>query len=46
MMNILRGFDKQLKIFIVSHNPLLEDEIDEKIKIERDANGFSKIKIK
>ena len=31
MMNILRGFDKQLKIFIVSHNPLLEDEIDEKI---------------
>ena len=46
MMNILRGFDKQLKIFIVSHNPLLEDEIDEKIKIERDINGFSKIKVK
>ena len=46
MMNILRGFDKQLKIFIVSHNPLLEDEIDEKIKIERDTNGFSKIKVK
>lgn len=43
MLNLLNGFDKQLRIFIVSHNPLLEEEITSKIKIERDENGFSKI---
>ena len=43
MLNLLNGFDKQLRIFIVSHNPLLEEEISSKIKIERDENGFSKI---
>lgn len=43
MLNLLNGFDKQLRIFIVSHNPLLEEEIASKIKIERDENGFSKI---
>lgn len=41
MINLLNGFDKQLKIFIVSHNPLMDDEIDTKIKIGRDSNGFS-----
>ena len=41
MVNLLNGFDKQLKIFIVSHNPLMDDEIETKIKISRDANGFS-----
>jgi len=41
MINLLKGFDKQLKIFIVSHNPLMDEEIDTKIKISRDANGFS-----
>jgi DNA repair exonuclease SbcCD ATPase subunit len=41
MVNLLKGFDKQLKIFIVSHNPLMDEEIDTKIKISRDANGFS-----
>ena len=41
MINLLNGFDKQLKIFIISHNPLLEDEIENKIKISRDENGFS-----
>jgi len=43
MINLLNGFDKQLKVFIISHNPLLEDEIDSKIKITRDENGFSVI---
>ena len=41
MVNLLNGFDKQLKIFIVSHNPLMDDEIDTKIKISRDTNNFS-----
>ena len=41
MVNLLKGFDKQLKIFIVSHNPLMDEEIDSKIKISRDTNGFS-----
>ena len=41
MVNLLNGFDKQLKIFIVSHNPLMDDEIETKIKISRDTNGFS-----
>ena len=41
MVNLLKGFDSQLRIFIVSHNPLMEEEIDDKIKIERDENGFS-----
>ena len=41
MINLLKGFDSQLRIFIVSHNPLMEEEIDDKIKIERDENGFS-----
>lgn len=41
MINLLNGFDKQLKIFIVSHNPLMDDEINTKIKIGRDTNGFS-----
>ena len=41
MVNLLKGFDKQLKIFIVSHNPLMDEEIDTKIKISRDTNGFS-----
>ena len=41
MVNLLKGFDSQLRIFIVSHNPLMEEEIDSKIKIERDENGFS-----
>lgn len=41
MVNLLNGFDKQLKIFIVSHNPLMDDEIETKIKISRDSNGFS-----
>ena len=41
MINLLNGFDKQLKVFIISHNPLLEDEIENKIKISRDENGFS-----
>lgn len=44
MINLLNGFDSQLRIFIVSHNPLVEEEIDNKIKIERDENGFSIIK--
>lgn len=43
MVNLLNGFDKQLRIFIVSHNPLLDEEISSKIKIERDENDFSKI---
>lgn len=43
MINLLKGFDEQLRIFIVSHNPLLEEEIDSKIKIKRDSNGFSLI---
>jgi DNA repair exonuclease SbcCD ATPase subunit len=43
MINLLKGFDNQLRIFIVSHNPLLEDEIESKIKIKRDSNGFSVI---
>lgn len=43
MMNLLRGFDSQLRIFIVSHNPLIEDEIDSKVKITRDENRFSLI---
>lgn len=43
MVNLLKGFDKQLRIFIVSHNPLLDEEIDNKIKITRDENGFSVI---
>lgn len=43
MINLLNGFDKQLKIFIVSHNPLLDEEISDKIKISRDENGFSVI---
>ena len=38
------AFDKQLKIFIVSHNPLLLDEVNDFVKIERDENGFSVIK--
>lgn len=41
MIDLLNGFDKQLKIFVVSHNPLMEEEIDTKIKISRDENGFS-----
>ena len=41
MIDLLNGFDKQLKIFVVSHNPLMEEEIDSKIKISRDENGFS-----
>lgn len=41
MLNVLKGFDEQLRIFIVSHNPLLEEEIESKIKIKRDSNGFS-----
>ena len=44
MINVLEGFDKQLKIFIVSHNPLLLDEVNDFVKIERDENGFSVIK--
>jgi hypothetical protein len=43
MIDLLNGFDKQMKIFIVSHNPLLADEIEDKIKIGRDENGFSVI---
>jgi len=43
MLDLLNGFDKQMKIFIVSHNPLLADEVDDKIKIGRDENGFSVI---
>ena len=43
MINLLNGFDSQLKIFIVSHNPLVEEEIPNKITISRDENGFSKI---
>ena len=42
-VNILNGFDKQLRIFVISHNPLLEEEIPDKIKISRDENGFSVI---
>ena len=41
IVNLLKGFDKQLKIFIVSHNPLMDEEIDSKIKISRDTKGFS-----
>lgn len=41
MLSLLKAFDKQLKIFIVSHNPLLTDEIENKIKIVKDSNGFS-----
>lgn len=44
MINLLNGFDSQLRIFIVSHNPLVEEEIDNKIRIERDENNFSVIK--
>ena len=43
MVNLLNGFDKQLRIFVISHNPLLEEEIPDKIKITRDENGFSLI---
>jgi DNA repair exonuclease SbcCD ATPase subunit len=43
MLSLLKAFDKQLKIFIVSHNPLLTDEIENKIKIVKDSNGFSVI---
>jgi DNA repair exonuclease SbcCD ATPase subunit len=43
MVNILNGFDKRLRIFVISHNPLLEEEISDKIKISRDENGFSVI---
>lgn len=43
MINLLKGFDNQLRIFIVSHNPLLDEEVDSKIKITRDENGFSVI---
>ena len=42
MVNILKGF-KDLKIFIVSHNPLFEDELQNKITIKRDENNFSVI---
>lgn len=43
MVNLLNGFDKQLRILVISHNPLLEEEIPDKIKITKDGNGFSKI---
>lgn len=43
MVNVLNGFDKQLRIFIVSHNPLLESEVDDKVVISRDSNEFSVI---
>jgi chromosome segregation ATPase len=44
MVNLLNGFDKQLRIFIVSHNPLMGEEIDSKVEITRDENEFSVIK--
>ena len=43
MLNLLNGFDKQLRILIVSHNPLLTDEIEEKVIVSQDENGFSLI---
>ena len=44
VINLLNGFDKQLRILVVSHNPLLDEEIESKIYITKDSNGFSKIK--
>lgn len=44
MINILKGFDKQLKIFVISHNQVTAEEITDVIKISKDENGFSLIK--
>lgn len=43
MINILKGFDKQLKIFVISHNQVTAEEIQDTVKIEKDENGFSLI---
>lgn len=42
-ISILENFAQQSKIFVVSHNPVVKDNIDEVIEIKRDENGFSYI---
>lgn len=44
MINLLKGMDKDLKIFIVSHNPNTAEECEDVVSIQRDKNGFSVIK--
>ena len=43
MVNLLRGFDEQLKIFIISHNEEIKEEIPDKLVLEKDSNDFTKI---
>lgn len=43
MVELLKGFDNQLKIFLISHNTLIEDEIENKIRLTKDENDFTKI---
>src|SRR5574344_303565 len=43
-ISVLNAFADDAKIFIVSHNPLIKENIDKVIEIKRDENGFSVLK--
>jgi DNA repair exonuclease SbcCD ATPase subunit len=44
-ISILEGFAQDAKVFVVSHNPVVKDNIENVIEIKRDENGFSYIKM-
>lgn len=42
-VTILEGFDSEIKIFLISHNPEIKEEIKNVIEIKKDRNDFSYI---
>lgn len=44
-ISILEGFAEESKVFVISHNPVVKDNITEVIDIKADENGFSYIKV-
>lgn len=44
-ISILEGFAEDSKVFVISHNPVVKDNITDVIEVKADENGFSHFKI-
>ena len=43
-ISILEGFAEDAKVYVISHNPVVKENIQETLEIKKDENGFAVIK--
>ena len=43
-ISILAGFAEDSKVYVISHNPIVKDNITDVLEIKKDANGFAVVK--